>query len=58
MLTLFIALAKRESQIGIHMLEESMLSVTKLKHKERSFFSNVIGKTFKIILAFQKRQLE
>lgn len=34
MLTLFTALAKQESQIGIHMLEKSMLSVTKLKNKE------------------------
>lgn len=33
--TLFIALAQQGSQIGIHVLEKNMLSVTKLKYKER-----------------------
>lgn len=44
MSTLFIALAKQESQIGIHTLENSMPSVIKRKCKERSFFFDVIGK--------------
>jgi len=44
-LTLLIALAKQGSHTGVHTLEKSTLSVTKLKYKERLRFSNVIGKT-------------
>lgn len=34
MLTLFIALAKQESGIDVHMLEKSVPSVTELKYRE------------------------